>query len=116
MILKVRSNLQGELGWLVIGNIRDCSYSDELIETNYKSLLEGGALGDYLVFDCPYGIPPDMPVSKEGEPSYLPQDLDLKCKIVMVLCEDDKTCKVWFNDVAYLMNDDGKTVETIYGY
>jgi hypothetical protein len=110
MILKVKSNLHGEDGWLILGGVRDVSYSEELVETNYKGLLDNGALGDYLVFDCPHGP------YRDNEPSYDPQDLDLKCRVVMVLCEDEKTVKVWFNDVAYLMNDNGKTVETIYGY
>jgi len=112
MILKVRSNLQGEDGWLLLGGVRDCSYSDELVESTYQGLLDAGALGDYLVFDCPH----KAPVLDDGQPQYNPLELALKCKVVMVLCEDDKKVKVWFNDVAYLMNNDGKTVETIYGH
>jgi hypothetical protein len=107
MILKVRSVLKGEYGWLILGGLRDVSWSDALVEESYGGLLEKGELGDYLVFDRPPD--PDDRIPSETGPI-------VQCRVIMALGDDDRTVRVWFNDVAYLMNEAGKTVETIYGY
>ena len=112
MILKVMTKLQGREGWLILGELKDVSWRRELMEIKYGALLALGELGDYLVFDNPK---PEWS-EESGEPSYDANGIVQICKQLTITDRMGKTIVVWFNDVAYLMNDEGKTVETIYGY
>ena len=109
MILKVRSMLKDGNGWLILGDIKAISLSDGLCEMTYGELLDLGEVGDYLVFDNPF-------VESTDVPSFDPNAQILSCKRIMVTTESKERVDIWFNDVGYLMNDEGKTVETIYGY
>ena len=112
MILKVMTKLQDKEGWLILGELKDVSWRRGLMNVAYYALLAAGELGDYLVFDNPN---PEWSEAS-GEPSYDANEIIQKCKQLTITDRMGKTIDVWFNDVAYLMNDEGKTVETIYGY
>jgi len=112
MILKVMTKLQDKEGWLILGELKDVSWKRKLMEIKYGALLAAGELGDYLVFDNPKS----KWLEESGEPSYDVNEIVQRCKQLTTTNRDGKTIDVWFNDVAYLMNDEGKTVETIYGY
>jgi len=86
-----------------LGELKDVSWRRELMEIKYGALLALGELGDYLVFDNP-------------KPEWSEESGEPLCKQLTITDRMGKTIVVWFNDVAYLMNDEGKTVETIYGY
>jgi len=103
MILKIMTKLRDKEGWLILGELKDVSWQRELVKIKYGALLAVGELGDYLVFDNP----------NKGDVEN--EEIQV-CKQITITDRMGKTIDVWFNDVAYLMNDEGKTVETIYGY
>jgi len=112
MILKIMTKLQDKEGWLILGELKDVSWRRELMNVTYYALLAAGELGDYLVFDNPNSEWSE----KSGESHYDVNEIVQKCRQLTITDQMEKTIDVWFNDVAYLMNDEGKTVETIYGY
>jgi len=109
MILKVRTKLDYKNGWLVIGSVRSVSSSEDLITMTYSKLLEVSEVGDYLVFSSPFKESKDVP-------SFDPNNQEFQCGYMVVTTMTEERINVWFNAIAYLMNDEGKTIDTIYGY
>lgn len=98
MILKVKTWNGDKEGWLILGNVIDISYSDSVFEIDYDEINEMATLNDYCVFERP----------KDGK---------AKCNIIYFSDEHGNgQRKIWFNDITYIMNDEGKTVERVYGF
>ena len=99
MILKVRAVAKESYDWLILGGVRDVLYSGDPCKD-----CEGLKEGDYVLFNR---VSDEEKTDPEKGRAY---------KKMEVRYKDSGSCNVWFNDVAYLMNDEGKTVETIYGF
>ncbi len=102
MILKVKTMNRGKEGWLVMGEITDVHWNEDINDRDYDQLSNECTLGDYLLFEAP-----ERHVSEPIPPA--------PCRLITFSDKDGDQRKVLFNTVAYLMNNDGKTVETIDG-
>jgi len=105
MILKVRAVGKETYDWLILCGVRDIVYSGNPL-TDCPGLQED----DYVLLNLP------TDEGKTDVETCVQEKKTPKWKKMEIRYKDGNRCSVYFNDVAYLMNDEGKTVETIYGF
>ena len=74
-------------------------------EKEYRHLYDAIKVGDYQLF---IGTPEDINTDKDGKMNPF--------KVLKFCDSKDKQRTILFDNVVYLMNEQGKTVDTIYGY